>query len=141
MILKRRNLPRTGRELIDSRLFDRLCRRIVLDYGRDEETAARIMDQALAFLAACARSERPLAPSPEVDIGWHTFLLYTREYADFCDRVAGRFIHHRPDDDPAAPVGAEPPEVTAAVIGTFGFGVDLALWSDPGCQGCPDCKG
>lgn len=54
------------------------------------------MDQALAFLIACANTPRPLAPSAEVDLGWHTFLLYTNEYADFCERIAGRFIHHRP---------------------------------------------
>lgn len=129
MFLKRRSRVQTGRELIDPALFERLCRRIVLDYGRDEHTAARIMDQALAFLAACANAPRPLAPSAEVDLGWHTFLLYTREYADFCERIGGRFIHHRPDDDPTAPVGAEPPAATAATIGGLGFQVDLALWA------------
>lgn len=138
MFLKRRPRVQTGRELIDPALFERLCRRIVLDYGRDERTAARIMDQALAFLIACANAPRPLAPSAEVDLGWHTFLLYTKEYADFCERIAGRFIHHRPDDDPTAPVGAEPPAATAAMIGRLGFQVDLALWaapSRPGAEG------
>lgn len=136
MILKRRPRTQTGRDLIDPALFDRLCRRIVLDYECDERRAARILDQALAFLAACASARKPLAPSPEVDLGWHTFLLYTREYADFCDRVAGRFIHHRPDDDPTAPVGAEPPAVTAGAIGALGFEVDLELWAVPSH---PDC--
>ncbi|WP_214110362.1 hypothetical protein [Acrocarpospora catenulata] len=42
-----------------------------------------------------------LAPSERVDIGWHTFLMYTRDYAAFCQTVAGRIIHHQPDDDPA----------------------------------------
>jgi hypothetical protein len=135
MFLKRRSRIRIGRELIDPALFERLCRRIVLDHGRDERTAARIMDQALAFLAACASAPRPLAPSAEVDLGWHAFLLYTREYADFCERVAGRFIHHRPDDDPTASVDADPPAATAAIIGRLGFQVDLALWAAPSGPG------
>lgn len=61
MILKRRPRAQTGRDLIDPALFDRLCRRIVLDYECDESRAARILDQALAFLAACASSSKPLA--------------------------------------------------------------------------------
>lgn len=38
------------------------------------------------------------SPSKMVDIGWHTFLLYTEAYADFCRKIAGRFIHHYPRD-------------------------------------------
>jgi hypothetical protein len=140
MFLKRRPRVQTGRELIDPALFDRLCRRIVLDYECDKARAERILDQALAFLFTCAGSAKPLAPSPEVDLGWHTFLLYTKEYAAFCDRVAGRFIHHMPDDDPAAPVAAEPPSVTADAIGALGFAVDLELWTAPGRHGGPDCE-
>ncbi|WP_263399755.1 glycine-rich domain-containing protein [Saccharopolyspora pogona] len=40
------------------------------------------MDQALAFLAVSAdHVGEPLAPTPVVDIGWHTFVLYTRDVA------------------------------------------------------------
>jgi hypothetical protein len=63
------------------------------------------MDQALAFLGACARRHnQPLAPNELVDIGWHTFILYTRGYAQFCDQITGRFLHHTPADeyDPTA---------------------------------------
>lgn len=31
-----------------------------------------------------------------LDEMWHTFVLFTREYAGFCDRYFGRFIHHVP---------------------------------------------
>ena len=31
-----------------------------------------------------------------VDLMWHTFLLYTEEYAHFCDHYFGFFIHHKP---------------------------------------------
>lgn len=54
--------------------------------------------------SACPYSE-PIAPSPIVDEPWHTFILFTREYAAYCDELAGRMIHHAPvvrsdDGDP-----------------------------------------
>jgi hypothetical protein len=33
-----------------------------------------------------------------VDKGWHAFILHTNDYAEFCQRVGGRFIHHRPTE-------------------------------------------
>lgn len=79
-------------------MFRRLRARISKENVVSLEYAGRIMDQALAFLAACARTSRPLAPSETVDIGWHTFILYTHEYAEFCERISGSFIHHVPND-------------------------------------------
>lgn len=34
--------------------------------------------------------------SPEVDEVWHALILFTREYADFCQQAFGTFIHHVP---------------------------------------------
>lgn len=31
-----------------------------------------------------------------VDLMWHTFILFTREYTDFCHHYFGFFIHHAP---------------------------------------------
>ncbi len=96
--------PRTGRSLVAPALFDRLTGRIVAEEGIAPPRAEQIMDQALAFLGACATTAQPLSPSDEVDTGWHAFILHTRDYAKFCTAVAGRFIHHVPTDadDPAA---------------------------------------
>lgn len=35
-------------------------------------------------------------PSRVVDDLWHEFILYTREYRDFCSRAFGKFLHHLP---------------------------------------------
>ncbi|MFI6797220.1 glycine-rich domain-containing protein [Streptosporangium canum] len=86
--------------------------------ARGSGLAEQIMKQALSFLAACAaRPYARLAPSELVDIGWHTFILYTREYAEFCEQVAGRFINHAPDDDPSilAPAGSNAAATVFAV--------------------------
>jgi hypothetical protein len=35
--------------------------------------------------------------SSDVDEIWHNFILFTREYAEFCQRICGHMIHHRPN--------------------------------------------
>jgi len=35
--------------------------------------------------------------SPEVDELWHQFILFTRQYASFCDEYLGNFLHHTPE--------------------------------------------
>lgn len=136
----------TGRSLISPDLFDRLVRRIVADQKLDKELAERIVDQSLAFLAACATNTgAPLAPSDPVDIGWHTFLLHTRDYAEFCGRIAGRFLHHVPteDGDPSATGPAARARLvrTMAAIESAGFLLDARLWPsfDTGSVDCSQC--
>lgn len=133
------------RNLISTALFGRLVRRIVKDEQIEQAMAERIMGQALAFLKACADNPGAgLSPSSAVDIGWHTFVLHTREYAAFCDRVAGRFIHHEPTDGDAcghskcvdtdcqSAVASEPVTSsvadTVAAIRSSGLPVDKELW-------------
>jgi hypothetical protein len=33
----------------------------------------------------------------EIDQMWHVFLLYTQDYADYCEKFFGEFLHHQPD--------------------------------------------
>ncbi len=127
------------RALLPARLFDRMVRRVAAEHPEHAEQAGQIVDQALAFLAACAaRPDEPLSPSPKVDIGWHTFILYTRPYAQFCDQLAGHFIHHVPDDDPAAVRVSGPATIrrTVAVMRELGLPVVEDLWRD-----AADCSG
>ncbi|WP_244170147.1 glycine-rich domain-containing protein [Amycolatopsis tolypomycina] len=140
---------RNGQDLVPDELFERLVDRISREHQVGWEYAARIMDQALAFLGTCAHSTEPLAPSDVVDIGWHTFLLYTREYAGFCERVAGRFIHHEPADTGLVPASRTPREAasrTIIAVRLAGFAVDLPLWTVPAdchqcTQGCTHSSG
>ncbi len=132
---------RTGRALISDDLFHRLTDRIIKVECFERELAERIMDQALAFLLACAVNVgAPLAPSELVDIGWHTFILDTHEYAAFCDRVAGRFLHHVPNDDQRP--AESPADVlarTCAAMRTLGFQLDDALWPRAALGSCTGC--
>jgi len=97
------------------------------------------MDQALAFLAAAAHhTGEPLSPSEPVDIGWHTFILYTREYAAFCEDLAGLFLHHVPDDVPVPSKSSTDLGPTMAAIELAGYAVDVDLWA-PGAKKCGSC--
>ncbi|GAA4196645.1 hypothetical protein GCM10022252_44310 [Streptosporangium oxazolinicum] len=126
----------TPRSLITPALFSRLTARIAIDHPEHAHQADVIMEQALAFLAACAvRPTARLAPSEIVDIGWHTFILYTREYAEFCQETAGRFIHHNPTDDNQAEGGCTAAD-TVAVIRGLGLPVVADLWGH-----AADCEG
>lgn len=125
------------RDLLPAPLFTRLVNRIVEDHLVTPGHAERIMTQALAFLQACALNPGGgLAPSKQVDIGWHTLILYTRDYADLCQRIAGRFIHHAPDDEEGESTGQG--TTTAATVKAMyaaGLPVDHDLWAVPGeCQ-------
>lgn len=133
------------RHLVDPELWDRMVARITKDEDIEPDTAARIMDQAIGFLRLCAADPTGgYNPSPLVDIGWHTFILYTGPYADFCARTAGRFIHHAPTDVPGdSDVGVGVAD-TIAAMQDLGLAVDPALWTNaqecrPGkCQ--PQCN-
>lgn len=139
------SVPTPARTLIPGGLFDRLTGRIAREELIERDLAERVMDQALAFLAASAHhAGEPLVPSDLVDIGWHTFILYTREYAEFRDRLAGRFIHHVPDDAPDAPTEkASPADVrtrTLDAIVRAGYAIDHELWTLTAgtCGSCHD---
>jgi hypothetical protein len=130
--------PAPPRELISPSLFLRLTSRVMADDGYDHDTAERIVEQALAFLATCVHyPEEHLSPSETVDAGWHAFILHTADYAEFCDRVAGRFIHHRPDDPGEGVPDQQSIGTTIAAMRAVGLPVDTPLWV-PRAQ-CSQC--
>ncbi|MFG2194876.1 glycine-rich domain-containing protein [Streptomyces sp. NPDC048639] len=130
--------PRT---LLGSELVNRLATRIVKDHpGIDLPFADRIVTQTAAFLAACGdNTGQPLSPSGSIDVGWHTFILHTREYAAFCQRIAGHFVHHVPTDPDEGEEGtaAAARQRTLEAITAADYTVDLELW--PEMSDCSQC--
>ncbi|HEY2732678.1 MAG TPA: hypothetical protein VGI70_01770 [Polyangiales bacterium] len=57
--------------------------------------ARRVFGDLLRYLWIASSGE-PLTPVLIVDEMWHAFVVYTRDYAAFCDRYFGRMIHHEP---------------------------------------------
>lgn len=118
-----------NKHLLDEKLWSRLTARLAKDRGIEPSLAERIMDQGIGFLLLCSADLNGphYAPSPLVDEGWHTFILYTKEYATFCRAISGGYIHHEPFDEPG--VAYETDGVIARTREAMaGFGLDPMLW-------------
>ncbi len=88
-----------------------VLRRYCREHDASPREAEDIFREMLKMLYVCywaATDEAEdfgFAVSTEIeklDWMWHTFLMYTRDYADFCERHFGFFLHHFPTDDDAA---------------------------------------
>lgn len=58
-------------------------------------------------------------PSQVVDVAWHEFILFTRQYEFFCDKALGRFLHHTPAEAMKSPKTAQAGIKTAWKISCF----------------------
>ena len=48
----------------------------------------------LRFIALTKLTGKSLSPDRKGDAFWHTFIVNTRQYAEFCEKYFGAFIHH-----------------------------------------------
>ena len=82
-------------------------REVVLRYAEDfavsRRDAEEIFLETKRWLWLCNEHSRlnlgRLTMNEEMsalDQMWHTFLLFTEDYAEFCERFLGQFVHHVP---------------------------------------------
>lgn len=129
------------KHLISEELWERVVRRILSENSHKKEMdrglAEECLNEALGYLSLSAVTEECYSPAPLVDIGWHAFLQYTRQYREFCIRIAGQFIDHEPFDIPGFNYGdltALPTRTMEAML-RHGIAVDAPhLWT-----GAADC--
>lgn len=76
--------------------YDDVVHRIAREHRIRRATARRWFEEMVRFLDLCHASPGALSPSKKVDKAWHEFIMFTREYAAFCEGRYGRFIHHDP---------------------------------------------
>jgi hypothetical protein len=74
----------------------RLLNRLVEKVGMEPASAHEMFEDTKRFLYLCAVVDEPLAPTEQIDEVWHNFILYTRDYATFCQSHFGFMIHHVP---------------------------------------------
>jgi hypothetical protein len=67
-----------------------------------------VLDALREYFHLCRKAGRRLLamPSQVVDVAWHEFILFTRNYEAFCTRAMGRFLHHTPTEAMPAPTMA-----------------------------------
>jgi len=119
--------PRT---LISEETFGHLVDRVMEQIPVAPFYAQRVVEQTLVFLLAASQNPGArLSPSKAVDPGWHAFLMFTREYAEFVGGLTnGGFLHHVPVVDEDITSGTALARTVDAMV-TTGYRVDPELWS------------
>ena len=82
-----------------------LARKVRQTYPHlDDRQVAMVMAGLRDYFRVAQSASRQMVamPSQAVDVAWHEFILFTRGYRAFCDRVIGRFLHHTPAEHMAS---------------------------------------
>ncbi|MCP5230153.1 hypothetical protein [Accumulibacter sp.] len=89
-------------KFLDRRLA---ARRPTLSAAQREQVFAGLRE----YFQLCRQAKRRLVamPSQVVDDAWHEFILFTRQYQQFCERGLGRFLHHTPAEAMRKPTDAQ----------------------------------
>ncbi len=90
----------------------RLLERYKRNHPNNRLPAENALDELIKYLWLCAKHRQDRSTFPdnedlnfpcnmypemkEIDDMWHTFLLFTQDYQDFCYTYLGHFIHHLP---------------------------------------------
>ncbi len=77
--------------------FTQVKARYVKEGNLSPQEAEATLQELKRWFTLCAlHPEKTYATGGQVDAMWHTFILFTRDYARFCEDIAGAFIHHTP---------------------------------------------
>jgi len=78
------------------------------DYLSDADMK-KVVEATRDYFYICnqAKGKMVAMPSEIVDVFWHEFLLFTREYQLFSKKAIGRFLHHTPTEVMKSPTSAQ----------------------------------
>jgi hypothetical protein len=119
---------RDPRSFVTPEVWDRQIALLTRDNPFDVVMAERLFGQAIAYLITAIEKwgqGLEIGCGQLVDTAVHAFILDTRNYADFCQRYHGQFLHHVPEIDRKADGTVAR---TAQIIEANGFPVDWPLW-------------
>ena len=99
LFLKKEKTDRQRRFIEHYKFAPALLKRVQKehDYLSDEEML-KVARATKDYFLIChmAKGKMVAMPSEIVDVLWHNFILFTREYEAFCEQGLGRFLHHVP---------------------------------------------
>lgn len=78
---------------------DSLAQRVLEKYPHlTPEQVNTVMEGLKEYFQICHIAGKiPVAmPSVAVDVAWHEFILFTKQYQGFCKQAIGHFLHHVP---------------------------------------------
>jgi hypothetical protein len=108
-----------------------VVRRYAKEHGVSPAEAEELFREMLKWLYLCYRGSIdgvPCAMYPEIaaiDEMWHTFLMFTHDYAQFCRHYFGFFLHHVPNEDEEEMTYADPASVQAQLEAQYMFTFDV----------------
>lgn len=78
--------------------------KFIKDYGCDPSLAEELEKEVKRFLVVTSNSKDKSIRlhRNSLDDFWHTFILHTNLYQDYCNSVLGVFVHHMPGSMPAS---------------------------------------
>jgi hypothetical protein len=99
-------------------LIEKLCKENITETA--EEAHALFMEfKKYLLLVTAGESVEWKMYSLRIDEVWHQFVLFTREYIDFCTRFFDRYIQHNPSNAPDRPLPGDAAEVAQSEPSTF----------------------
>lgn len=108
---RQRKVKRQRREMIESYVFpERLTVELRKRYPHlSDADCDKVMEGLRVFFLIClaAKNRAVAMPSQAVDVVWHEFILFTRDYEVFCSKALGQFLHHTPAEAMAKPTQAQ----------------------------------
>ena len=113
--------------------YAHVIRRIAREERIRKRTATRRFLELLKFLDVCAQADGKVSPPKCVDGAWHCFILFTREYAEYCESHFGCYIHHEPAETADRVAYQRAYEEATARFGTL----DRRIWPRPGERWLP----
>jgi len=79
----------------------KVAKRIKEEYPHlSDEDVTIVFDALRDYFYMCLIGKKQMVsmPSQVVDVAWHEFILFTRNYKEFCTKAIGRFLHHTPTE-------------------------------------------
>ncbi len=123
----KKSLVKKREGLINSFSFpDSIYRKVTEKYPHlSQREANQILNGLREYFHLCNIAGRRMVsmPSQAVDVAWHEFILFTREYDRFCKQSLGRFLHHIPAEAMSSPTVAQTGIKTAWRISCYREGI------------------
>ncbi|MEX1068694.1 MAG: hypothetical protein WED08_02695 [Patescibacteria group bacterium] len=121
--------------------FDKVREKLLKEGVVSPDRIDEAIEEFRKYLTLIALNHRGLGmESPVVDEVWHTFILFTRDYAAFCEDVFGFFVHHNPSTSftPISPGAVRSFHIAYEEV--FGgpapriWGPELKCYEEPQCE-------
>eukprot|EP00611_Tribonema_gayanum_P023402 TRINITY_DN4910_c0_g2_i2.p1 TRINITY_DN4910_c0_g2~~TRINITY_DN4910_c0_g2_i2.p1 ORF type:complete len:288 (-),score=111.32 TRINITY_DN4910_c0_g2_i2:388-1251(-) len=122
-------LPQERKLLVDQ-LQKMLDARARYSHLNTDKGLQKLVNEYLRFMTLKrAAPPQSLSPSTYVDDAWHCHIICTREYAAFCERHFGSYVHHNPTLNPR---GGRYQACLEAYRAQYPRGPPPSCWPEPG---------